>query len=63
MRLSEYRKDALYQAFSKPIMDLRIMSARAGGLGEQRLDALLLDLESRVWRRICEALNLEDELP
>lgn len=62
MKLSEQKKEALYQAFSRPIRETRV-DVRIGSFSAGQLDHLLMQAELRIWRRICEALNLTDELP
>ena len=60
MRLSEQKKSKLYEAMCRPIQDIRIR-IRSGFLSVRDTDQELLDAELLIWRRICEALNLEKE--
>ena len=62
MRLSQKRTTALYEALCSPINDVRAMVRKYDPEADE-VDRRLCDAEILIWRRICKALNLTEELP
>ena len=64
MRMSEEKRQRVYNAISRPIMDLRIDIARADSAGNPvspvEVDGSLFALESRVWEQVKTALGLSE---
>ena len=59
--MSEKRRTALYKAIMDPIMDLRVtnsIASRGQPLTSEEIDKGLYDMENRIWRRVCAALEL-----
>ena len=67
MRLSEKRESALYDAIREPLMRARIANKKRAGqtssfrnvVDADEVDAALFNLETEIWRRVCDALGVE----
>jgi len=64
MKMSEKRRQAVYNAISEPIVDLRIESSLADvnrkRITPKDMDSKLFALEFKIASRVWRALNLED---
>ena len=58
MRLNEKRKSELYNAISEPIMDVRITIQKYGSPSSEDIDSRLFRMQSEIWKRVHNALNL-----
>ncbi len=59
MRLSEEKKQALYDAIREKIMEIRV-DIKMEKPGLDRVDDMLFDMEQAIWPEIKKALNIED---
>ena len=57
MKISEEKRQAVYNAIAETIMDLRV-EIRMGNVGQEQIDGELFKLESTIWRKVKVALNI-----
>jgi len=61
MRLSEKRKQELYNVISAEIMNLRVEVSMNPELADiEKLDQRLFDMNQQIWIGVKTALNLQD---
>ena len=57
MKLSEKKKQELYNVTDRVVMNLRVK--QNSGLSIEEMDEELFKLQSEIWRKIKEVLNIE----
>ena len=60
MKMSEKKRQAVYDAISSSIMDLRIeLNKSDSAIGVLSIDAELFKLELRIWKKVKDELNVD----